>query len=220
MLNASERIMLLTINTDKNKIGYDAYNVIRYGIKGIALLQLVAFKRVKLERKRITVVDDCSTGDRILDMVMEKIKSSRHPVRISSWFSGYSIFGSSLKSGVLDGLEDNGVIRQEEQRFLGLFPLKRYIVTGVNHRQELASGMKRLLLGDKNEIGYEEACIISILAVCGYLKAVLSKAEIRGIKDKIKLIKKGMYYRVEGQTLQEVLKGIRNAISAAAAASV
>ncbi|RCX15547.1 Golgi phosphoprotein 3 GPP34 [Anaerobacterium chartisolvens] len=220
MLNASERLMLLAINTDKNKIGYDAYNVTRYGIKGIVLMELIALKRVKIEHKRIAVVDDCSTGDRILDMVMEKIKASGHPIKIGSWILGYSMLGSSLKAGIMDSLEDNGIIRQEEQRFLGLFPMKRYIVTGMNHRQELASRIKRLTLGDKNAVGYEEACIISILAVCGYLKAILSKDEIKSIKDKIKLIKKGEYFGIEGQGIEEILKGIRNAISSAATASI
>ncbi len=216
MLTLIEKIMLLSIDEKKNKISMQGYNFSRYGPKAAAILNLIELNKIKLENKKIVVTDTSSSSDNILDDVLEKLSSK--PINLNTWLYSYTVFERQMRIKALNNLEEKGIIMQEEKRFLGLIPYKKYIIYNNDERQTIKNSIREKLLSESTDASDEIIAIISLAAICGSLKMFFNNTEMKQIKKKIKSIKKAEYFKSSGEELKKILKGIQNAMASRAAA--
>jgi len=209
MIGIVEGIVLISIN-DNGKFSKNTYNLVRYGLAGAIALELIQLKKVELKGKKLYLTEESNTGNEILD---DALKVLRKPKSLRGWIGSNTIFVKRARTKILQGFVDKGIVREEEKRFLGLIPLKRYHITNTYEKQELISGARNTLLGDKAQCDTKDIYIVSLMVACKAVKVILSNEEYKRIKAKLKLIGRGKYFETEDQVLAVVIKAIKGAIT-------
>lgn len=218
MMGIIEGLVLISIN-DNGKFSGNTYNLIRYGLAGAIVLELNRLKKVELKDKKLFLTEESHTGDEILD---DAVKSLKKPKSLNGWVYNNTTFVKRARTKILKGFVDKGMVREEEKRFLGLIPLKRYHLTSTYEKQELISKIRNFLLDDNAVHDTRDIYYASLIASCRAVKTIFSNEEHKTIKAKLKLIAKGKYFETEDEVLRGVIKAINRAIAAqtASAASV
>jgi len=214
MLNMAEKIILLSLQSDTGKTFAKATYLKRYGLSAALLYELIKRKKIGYQGKKIFVVDESSTGDVILDRAFSEIKKAK---TLNKWIFGYVRFKSNIRKEILYKLADNGIVREDEKRFLGFIPLKRYPITNDKERKNAEQQIKNVLLDDNDE-DFSMVFMSSIIVACRAQSLILTKAEMKEISDRLKRIYKGKYYLTDDDLLPNTIKAIRNAIAAESSA--
>ena len=93
-----------------------------HGLAGSLLLDLVLAERIGLDGRRVVVVDASPVGDVFVDEALSRIGRERS--------RGAKAWVNALAKGLLPRvrrrLVDEGVLREDTHRFLGLVPYRRF----------------------------------------------------------------------------------------------
>ncbi len=217
MLNLAEKLTLVSFDESKGKLSFRNHNVMRFGLKGAIALKLCQLGKIRFENSKIILTDTTSTGDAILDNAVKVLGKKQKPVSLYNWIYGFSIYTAQLKKDILMNLVDNAILREEEKRFLGLFPMKRYSLTNREHYQRLSSTLREVLINNRTDMAGEDQELVTLYAMCGYYPKYISNAERKEHKEKIKSIKKLTFFKSGNKNLEEVVKAIKKAIASQAA---
>jgi hypothetical protein len=216
MLNIIDKTVLIALN-DKGRL-VRAHYLARYGLLGAVLMELGRTGKIVLEDKRIVMLNQSSTGDQILDNALDMLRKQKKPMRAGRFVYSYKL-AAQAKKLVFQKLVDNGIAKEEEWRFLGIFPFKRYPVTNIHERDKLIEEVRKTFFSNNTSADVEEAILLSLIAASMASGLVFSREEMKKEKVKLKLIKKGKYYTKGNEMLAGVLEAIYYAISAEAASS-
>lgn len=93
------------------------------GLAGGVLMELLLAGRVTVQNGRVTVLDPSSTEDPLLDGALARIKGASRLRRPRDWVTELR---GGLQEQVLNRLVQRGVLRQEQDRVLWIFPRTRY----------------------------------------------------------------------------------------------
>lgn len=210
MLNMAEKFILLSLQNENGKTLSRATYLKRYGLSAALLYELISRKKIEVQGKKLYAVDESSTGDAILDRAFQEIKNAK---TLNKWIYGYVRFKANIRKEILYNFIDNGIVREDEKRFLGFIPLKRYPVLNDKEKRVAEQQVRDLLLDGKNE-EFSLIFMSSIIVACKAQGLILTKAEMKTISDKLKLIAKGKYYSTDNDLLQNTIKAIHSAITA------
>jgi len=214
MLNMAEKFILLSLQSDNGKTFAKATYLKRYGLSAALLYELISRKKIGYQGKKIFVIDESSTGDAILDRAFNEIKKAK---TINKWIFSYVRFKTNIRKEILYKFVDNGIVQEDEKRFLGFIPLKRYPVINDKERKIAEQQIRNVLLDGNNE-DFSMVFMSSIIVACRAQSLILTKAEMKTISDKLKRIAKGKYYPTDDDLLPNTLKAIRMAIAAESSA--
>jgi hypothetical protein len=213
-----DRFMFIAIN-QKNCGLYTAITFLRYAIAGIAINQLAEQEKIFIENNKLSVKDTSATGDALLDEILQVLAKKDKPQRLDS-----SIFSISYKVGrldrrVLESLEDNGWLRIDQERFLGLFPYKRYVITNETEKENIINSYKETLLNGIKSIDRESMLIISMATVSGFMGKLFLREEKGRIYNALKQIKKGTYFEPKDEIMSDVIAAVKRTIAATQSAA-
>lgn len=214
MLNMAEKIILLTLDNTSGKTFSKATYLKRYGLSAALLFELIDRKKVQLQGKKLIAVDESSTGDTLLDRTFEVVKKSK---TLNRWIFSNITFKSNIRKEILKSFIDNGIVKEEEKRFLGFIPLKRYPITNEFEKRNAELEIRNVLLEEKNDT-FSSVFLSSIVVACRAESLILTKEEKKKIASNLKLIAKGKYYKTDDEFLMNTIKSIRMAISSESAA--
>lgn len=214
MLNMAEKIILLTLDNTSGKTFSKATYLKRYGLSAALLFELMDRKKVQLQGKKLIAVDESSTGDTLLDRTFEVVKKSK---TLNRWIFSNITFKSNIRKEILRSFIDNGIVKEEEKRFLGFIPLKRYPITNEFEKRNAELEIRNVLLEEKND-AFSSVFLSSIVVACRAESLLLTKEEKKKIAGNLKLIAKGKYYKTDDEFLMNTIKSIRMAISSESAA--
>ncbi len=214
MLNMAEKFILLSLQNESGKTFSRATYLKRYGLSAALLYELISRKKIEVQEKKLFTIDESSTGDAILDRAFQEIKNAK---TINKWIYGFTRFKANIRKEILYNLIDNGIVREDEKRYLGFIPFKRYPVLNDKEKRIAEQQVRAVLLDGKNE---DSSLIFmsSIIVACKAQGLILSKSEIKTISDKLKLIAKGKYYSTDNDLLLNTIKALRTAIAAESSA--
>jgi hypothetical protein len=213
-----ERLMLAAINGKNNKL-YTARTYIKYSLAGIAIIQLIEKNKLILDGEKIILRDSTPTGNKIADEVLNTIALSSSPRKIGYWITALQTKVRNMDMKVVYALEDNGYIRMDEKRFLGLFPIKQFTITNEKEKTENIYNIKTALMGGIVPIDEDSAILVAIVHACGFIKKFLTEEEIKTVKERLKNISKQKYYSFKSEETSKVLKAVSSAINNAKSAS-
>ena len=210
--------MYLSINRDTARMTTHRSFVI-YGAAAIALFELLKRGKLKCDGKSVSSVSSASAGYVILDEVNKVIinKGSSYKMRTLISTVPYRVKGFGRR--LMEDLEDNGIIRVEQGRFLGLIPYNRYIVTNEGRHEKLINELKNIVITGNRRAEPDIAFLISLLLECGVLKTLFRKEEKRELKEVFRTIGKFSFFENLDTNATAVLKAVRDAITAAQAAA-
>ena len=123
-LSIIEKFLLVSQHPDKGRFIIPQMQL-HYGLAGAILLEMSIEKRLKIENKRLILIDNKPHSHPIFNMVIDTIRQSSKARRIRYWINKLNRKAYKYKWAFMKDLEDKRIIRIEFKKFLGLIPYKK-----------------------------------------------------------------------------------------------
>lgn len=146
-LTLTEKIVLLALD-NKGWFG-SSENNIKFGLTGAILFELVILERLEFKDNLIKVINTQSTGNILLDRILNHIKSSKKNRSLRGWIQNIVYKKLLIRKTILKSLIEKKVVKKEEFSMLWVFYQFKYpiidIVSKESIRQEL---YEKIIKGD------------------------------------------------------------------------
>jgi hypothetical protein len=189
ILTTSERFLLLAKNpTNGRFITSDIY--LYHGLVGSILLDMSFEGMFSIDNKRLILKDGIRTPNPIYLEVVERIKKSSKPRKLSSWISIINRKSKKYKWIVLKGMAQRHILSIEQKYFLSFIPYKRCYLIDQNARNSLILQLKNSVLY-KKDTSDDLIVLLSLVEACSMHK-ILSrdKVELKILRKNLKEILK------------------------------
>ncbi len=216
MLTLSEELLLISLREKKDGLGFSAGFELPYALAGAILLELYLGNRVRLEGKKVVVCNPTPTGSGLADELLEKIASSRKPKKAAAWIESFGEHGKKLEKAAASSLVAQGILREEEKRFLWVIPYTGYAAADTSARFALKQRLRGLVLGGEKADEHSLA-LLSLVRAAGLLDYVFTKDEMRRAKRRVEELVKD---EAIGQAVAEALEAVNAAVIAATTAAM
>ncbi|MET1072527.1 MAG: GPP34 family phosphoprotein [Umezawaea sp.] len=142
-----------------------AAGTLHYTTGGAVLVELALAGLVEVRDKKV-VPAGTAPEDPLLRQAREKVAEKPRSVDAT-----LLKIGSGLWQQVVDRLVDNGFVRREEKRVLGLFRMTKLPAEDVRHEEELRQRIRAVLV-DGEDPDPRTAALIALLSASGALPAL------------------------------------------------
>ena len=177
MLSFVEEITLLLLDDTQGRfvdLPLSASDVV---VAGAALMDLALANRVDSDLKQLTVVDTKPTGDDILDDALARIAQPGQELTVSAAVEGLAAYAEGYKEKALQRLVAHKILREENGRFLWVFPTRRYPVIDDTEQREVKARLRQILLTDEIP-DPRDVVLICLVDACKLFGLVLGDAEL------------------------------------------
>lgn len=180
-LTMPEEILLLLLDDETGKpVGLPG-PAGDLALAGAILMELALAGRIDTDLDRLVLVQKRPTGDALLDGVLARLaagEAAGGAERSSRWWiQDIARSAPALRAQVLERLVDGGVLRRIEDRFLWVFPERRYPkATGRAETAEVRRRLRGVLLEDDIP-DPRDALLIGLAKSTGLVALVLSEDE-------------------------------------------
>lgn len=176
-LTMPEEILLLLLDDETGKpVGLPG-PAGDLALAGAILMELALAGRIDTDLDRLVLVQQRPTGDALLDGVLARLSEGGAERTSRWWIQDIAKSGPALRTQVLARLVDGGVLRRIEDRFLWVFPERRYPkATGRAETAEVRRRLRGVLLDDEIP-DPRDALLIGLAKSTGLVPLVLSEAE-------------------------------------------
>ncbi len=213
-LHLYEEIMLLALRDEEGTIASGAmYN---YAVAGAILAELLLEERICIEeprrnKKLVTLANDTSLGDDLLDECLERIETVRRRKQPGNWVSHFANI-KQLKHRVATRLCERGILQADEDKVLLLFTRKIYPEIDPGPERRIIDRMEEAIFTDTDEIDPETVVLISLAQRTGILRVVFDKKALKARKQRIEQIING---EIIGKAAGDAIAAMQAAVMAA-----
>lgn len=184
-----QELMLLSLR-DKEGTSIGCSYLVAIG--GACLAELSLQKRIEIgsDKKRlVTVIRTDSTGDAILDELLNKIHSSKRIRSAQEWVLSITQM-PKLKHRIAQQLCDRKILQQEEVKVLWLFRTNRYPEADSQYERALKQRMAKLMFGQTIQHDERTTIVIALAKAADLLKHNFDKDRLARNKERINKIAK------------------------------
>jgi golgi phosphoprotein 3 len=212
----AQDLMLLSLNPQTGKIRSAASSALRYSLMGAVLLDLVLQDKLTITNNRLIAANASPTGDEFLDQCLNEVLVAPRPRTVKFWVSRWSRKYSRFQTVVLHNLVDLGVLVQQEQTLLWLFPVQRYFPIDESIQLAIVNQIHTAVLED---VGLDSrmAALISLVKASHLTKAVFMPEERQEARSRIKAITNG---ELVGKAVSDTIANAQATMMAAINASI
>jgi hypothetical protein len=170
----AEDVLLLLIDDASGKAVVDKTHL-DLALAGGLLLDLATLGRVDVtgagepvKAGRLVVREDSPTDDEVLDEGLRRVGSLRpmKPYRVLPKLA------KGLREDLLGRMVGRGILRPQEGRILGIFPIHTWPALDSSHEREVRAGLHDVLVVGRGP-SPREAALISLLQAIGQVPKVL-----------------------------------------------
>ena len=183
-------VMLLAIRDDT---GTFSSGMFLYSVAGAMVSELLIRQRIVagIEKKQLVSVEDkTTTGDALLDELLQLILESKKPRPLQHWvFKAANM--PKLKHRIAEQLCEMGILRHDEKKVLWLFTQQVYPELDGSYEDAIRDRMADVMFDDKVKPDGSTAVLIALASHAGLLKANFAPEELRQRKDRIKRLANG-----------------------------
>ena len=174
MLTLGEELLILSIEDGKGALTPFTSETLRYGLAGAILADLVLQEKVTLEKSRLALVDLTSTGDPILDEVIDALAKENKPRKVIHWIN--SMGSKKITRRIFHHLSEKGVLRSEEHRYTWVIPYEANSLMNASAKYWLKTRLRKVVLaGEEPEL--RTLLLLSLLKASRLLNLVFTRDE-------------------------------------------
>ncbi|WP_203076449.1 GOLPH3/VPS74 family protein [Falsiroseomonas ponticola] len=176
-LTMPEEILLLLLDDETGKpVGLPG-PAGDLAVVGAILMELALAGRVDTDLDSLSVVDPRPTGDAVLDGVLARLGALGRARTSRGWIQDIAKGAGPLRTQLLERLVQQGVLRRVEDRFLWVFPDRRYPkAEGAAAVEEVRARLRHVLLDDSIP-DPRDSLLIGLARATGLVPLLLSAEE-------------------------------------------
>lgn len=185
-----QETMLLAIRDDK---GTFSSGMFLFSVAGAMVSELLMQQRIVAssdKKQFVGVIDKTSTGDEILDELLQTILESKKPRGLQHWVYKAANM-PKLKHRIASQLCDMGILRHDEKKVLWLFTQQVYPELDGSYEDAIRNRMGKVMFDDEVKPDGPTAVLIALASHAGLLKANFPLEELRQRKERIKQLANG-----------------------------
>lgn len=208
-----QEVCLLALTDDKGTFSDGMYI---YALAGAMVSELLLQERISADSSKqqiVRVVKHGSTGDEILDEVLNMIAESKKPRGLQHWVSKVAVM-SKLQHRLAQQLCDLGILRHDEKKVLWLFTRQVYPEVDGSYEDAIRLRMANVMFDTKGVADGPTSVLIALASHAGLMKQNFAPVELRQHADRIKQLASGEFLAA-GAT-QTVIQAVQTAIMVAA----
>lgn len=220
MLIAEDLLLLLTDDQDgKFEVDGTALNL---ALAGACVVELAMEGRVdvagpdeSVKKGRIVVRDDTRLSDPLLDDVLEKC-SDREGAKPQDVLGK---IGKDVRAALLDRLIERGILRREEGRILGIFPITRWPAVDSEHEHEVLERLEAALVHGADP-DRRTAALAALLSAVDAAHKVVPAPDRKAVKKRAEEIRKSEWAAdAVGKAVEAVQAAVVATVAAGAVAA-
>jgi hypothetical protein len=192
----------------RGKPAWRAASTLNMGIAGALLLDAVLAEALRVEDDRVEVTGHLD--EPVLQEVADTVAAFRRPPKVRRVVQRLAT--NKRKRAVIDRLAAEGVLRAEQHRLLGLFPVTRHPMAATEEAERLRAEVADLLTGrvDAHAVDDRLVMLAALAGSTSLVDSLVDRSERRDAKKRAKEFGEG----------DGISPAVREAIQAAQAATV
>jgi len=208
-----EEVLLLALNDEKGTVHFGA--LFDKAAAGALLAELLLAGRLCVEgekaKARIHVKNSTPIGDPLLDECLERVVRDEKRRRPAEWIHRFATV-KRLKHRIAEPLVDAGVLKEEEDRVLLVFPRTVYPEGDPRPEEEITGRMRRAVIGSATQVDPRTVVLIALAKHTDLLRRAVEKSLLKEHKKHIEKLIKG---EVAGQATKEAVDAMHAALMVA-----
>jgi Golgi phosphoprotein 3 len=183
-LTLADEIVVLMLDDSVGEIRPDCVSVSGVAIAGGILMELALLGRIDTDLKSLFIVDASSTGDELLDAILQEIAAEPEKQSSAWWIDKLSTRHGDLVGRVLARLVTSGILREEERRFLWVFSRRAYPQVSGREEREAKARLMSVLFNDEVP-DPRDTLLLGLARSTDVLSVILSSEELDKAADRI-----------------------------------
>jgi hypothetical protein len=216
MLSFVEEIVLLALDDKSGKFVDLPPLALDQALAGAALLELAFQNRIDTDLKHLTLVDQKSLGDNLLDPILKEIVDAKDKKDAKYWVGVLSSDGDRLRDAALQKLVSHGILKKEEKKILWVIPGRRYPMIDDKEEREVRARIRAVIEGGEIP-SPRDVVLISLASSCQLLRSVFSDVELLQHSQRIAQVSK---MDLIGQAVSKSVAEVQEAVMRAVVYSV
>lgn len=184
MLRFAEEIMLLILDDESGEFAHVPRWSLRCALAGGVLMDLALEHRIDTDPERLFLIDSSPVGDDLLDPVLARIARSPETYDTRYWVQHTAEHSDRIRDRALQRLVERGVLEHRNERFLWVFPSRRYPTVDGKADREVKLRIMSVLFSDEIP-GPRDIAIVGLADTCDIFKELLSKRELEHATTRI-----------------------------------
>ncbi|MCS7483439.1 GPP34 family phosphoprotein [Umezawaea endophytica] len=205
MPTLAEDLLLLLLDDDSGRLITDGTSTDRV-LAGAVLVDLVNAGRVAEENGKLHVMDTAALDEPVLEAGLARLveKAPAKPQR------AVEVLAKHVRETVLEALAGRGLIRQDKDKVLGLFPRKTWPAVDSAHEDSVRAELTAALVGGERP-GERAGALISLLHAIGGVPKVV-EGDKKALKARAAEISDGDW---AGVAVKKAVQAVQAAVTAA-----
>jgi Golgi phosphoprotein 3 len=209
-------LMLLAVEDEKGSILSSAAQSLPYGLMGAVLLELVLQRKLSIEEGKLVVVSATTTGDEFFDECLNEILMAQRSKDARFWIKHFVRKFRGFYHVVLNNLVELGVLKQEQHRVLGLFPIGRYPLVDASAKQAVINRVRSVVF-DQAKLDSRTIALVSLIKACNLTNHLFVPKERQQARYRIQEI---ISTELVGKAVLETVASVQGAVMAAVTGAI
>ena len=207
-----EEILLLALDDDKGTTGLESTFPMAMGGAMLAELAMTGAVRIGKDKKReVTAVRGARIDDPLLAECLARIQDEKKTKKAAHWVQKFSST-KDLKNRAARQLVDKGVLKEDADKVLGIFPRTIYPESDGGPEKELRDRLYWAIFTSAHDIDPRTVVVTSLLHGTNMLPKVFDKKKLKGRKQRLEKLTSG---HVVGTATKEAVEAAQAAVMVA-----
>lgn len=208
-----EEILLLALDDDKGTTGLESTFPMAMGGAMLAELAMAGAVTIGKDKKReVAAVKGGRVEDPLLAECLERIQVEKKTKKAAHWVQKFA-GTKDLKNRAARQLVDKGVLKEEGDKVLGIFPRTIYPESDPGPEKELRDRLYWAIFTSARDVEPRTVVVTSLLQGTGMLPKVFDKKKLKSRKQRLEKLTSG---QVVGSAAKEAVEAAQAAVAVAA----
>jgi hypothetical protein len=189
MLTIAEELLLIALDDTKGKVISSqwgtvlVHSILERCLIGAILVELAFRERLELQQDHLVVTDPSPTGVAVLDETLDIVRQSEKRRSPRDWIQKLGRNHQGLEKRLLDGLVQRRILREEEGRFLWVFPTRRYPTEDDGPERSVRERVSAFLGGDPPDP--HTLLLVRLVSACKLVELIAAPGGTKEAEERI-----------------------------------
>lgn len=208
MLRFAEEILLLALDDETGRLLPLPDRALDFALAGAVLAELLFRGKLRIEEERVVRVQTAPPKDPVLREGLALIPGKEEGTPLQEILTRLAGHGSHFRDNTFQTLEEKGILRCKDDRFLWVFHLRRYPILDDREEKEVRRRIRDVILREENP-GPRDVILVALMDVCQLSYTVFTEEELERVGERIHHVARMDFL---GRAMAQAINQIQQAI--------